>query len=68
MTKEYLPHQQRVIEEASELGEKIVKLTSFIHGNVAFNSVEKFEQIRLMRQKEVMCQYWNILKERIDNF
>lgn len=68
MTKEYLPHQQRVIEEASELGEKIAKLNSFIYSNPQFKSIPKDEQSRLKRQKDVMGYYWDILQERIESF
>jgi hypothetical protein len=66
--KSELPHQQRVIVEANELGLKIDALNLFIEENPIFERLNLNEQIRLGEQVFVMSQYFNILKERIENF
>ena len=63
-----LPHQQRVVDEKIELGEKIEKLQAFISGNAMFNQLDWEEKDRLRRQKDYMIDYWNVLNERIHAF
>jgi len=66
--KSDLPHQQRVIEEANELADKIVKLTYFISDNPIFKTLSDEEQFRMTKQLVFMDAYFDVLKERINNF
>lgn len=61
------PFQQRVIDEADELGERLCKLDTFIRGSV-FQKLEEAERIRLSMQSIVMTDYLGILNERIKAF
>lgn len=65
--KTYLPHQQRVIDEKSELDEKREKLAAFAHTEI-FSSLPKDEQNRLEHQGFHMGAYSDILAQRIANF
>lgn len=58
--------KERVIAERSELGEKIIKLASFIE-NSAFKKVSQNQQDLLKRQLTVMQEYWHILLVRGSN-
>jgi hypothetical protein len=62
------PHQQRVIEEANELGVKIDALSKFIIENPIFPTLPADEQERLRAQFSAMDVYFEILLARIDNF
>lgn len=64
------PFQQRVVDELRELSDKRDKLQAFIAGasNGVFEKLPANEQERMRRQKDIMVQYENVLKERIDNF
>lgn len=64
---ELKPFQMRVVEESRELGQKIFDLSNFINSD-KFESVNKEEQSRLLKQHDAMYAYLNILKERINNF
>lgn len=61
------PHQQRVLDECSELSERAAKLDLFIGGEV-FRSIPSAEQRRLKRQLAIMNLYCDVLNERIENF
>lgn len=61
------PHQERVVEEQRELGEKLEKLTAFIQSET-FNKVDRPEQFRLIRQQSAMRTYHEILGQRIAAF
>lgn len=63
-----LPHEQRVIEEANELLEKITKLSLFIDSNPIFQNIDEKEQCRLKLQLVTMKGYYSVLVERIENF
>lgn len=68
-TKELLPHQERVQQEAKDLNDKIQKLNSFMVERIElFCSLPKEEQIRLEQQLLSMKYYLSILVERIENF
>jgi hypothetical protein len=67
-SKSELPHQQRVIEEANELGVKIEALDVFVNSNPIFHKLEINESERLRHQRFIMKSYFKILKERIDSF
>ena len=61
------PHQQRVVLEAAELGEKLGKLAGFIVTPV-YHALDPAERIRLRAQLGVMREYSDILTERIKAF
>lgn len=60
-------YQQRVIDEASELAQKIDKLRDFLYSD-KFDTVKKNDQILLFQQLGHMSAYLRVLKERMDNF
>ena len=62
------PHQQRVINEKTELDEKRTKLKAFIDGNAIFAGLPNDEKERLVRQHSCMTEYSQILGERIAAF
>lgn len=63
-----LPHEQRVIVEANELGTKTFALKTFIDSNPIFEKLEIDEKERLHLQYNLMKSYWEILEKRIQNF
>jgi hypothetical protein len=63
----YLPHQQRVVDEHKDLQEKVVKLESFFYTDL-FRTLDVAEQTRLRCQATFMQGYKKILEMRIDNF
>lgn len=62
------PHQQRVIDEKTELESKAKALSDFIGNNPLFETIDADEQERLKLQNEIMWQYFEILVERIKHF
>lgn len=65
---ELLPHQQRVVDEKTELGVKIEALSKFIDENPVFDTLDPVEQDLLVAQHAVMWAYSNILSDRIEAF
>jgi len=63
-----LPHEQRVIVEANELGVKTAALIAFINTNPIFERLEIEEKERLLLQYNLMKSYWEVLEKRIQNF
>jgi len=63
----YLPHQQRVFDERTELDAKAVALHNFAKTQT-FAELHLDEQELLLRQLKVMRQYLHILCERIAGF
>ncbi|MBK1780593.1 hypothetical protein JHL22_05125 [Advenella sp. WQ 585] len=61
------PHQQRVVEEKSELDERRTKLGEFKNTDL-FASLPWQEQERLNTQAHIMTMYSAILGERITQF
>ena len=61
------PHQQRVVDEARELNDKLDKLNAFF-GNPVFASLNADEQERMKRQAAAMTDYSRVLAERISAF
>lgn len=63
-------HQQRVIDEKTELDAKRIKLEQFIDygSGPIFQSLPAEEQDRLNRQMAIMNDYSLILGERIAEF
>ena len=62
------PHQQRVVDEQSELDAKIAKLRAFIDGSPVFAGLSDDEKERIVRQHSCMTEYSEILGERISAF
>lgn len=62
------PHQQRVVDEKSELDDKLKKLGEFIESSPIFAGLPDVEQRRMLRQKYCMNEYSEILGERIAAF
>lgn len=60
-------YQLRVIEEEKELSGKHKKLCSFIEGE-SFKSLDAVDQFLLRRQCEIMNDYIDVLKSRIERF
>jgi hypothetical protein len=64
-----LPYQERVIQEHSELQQKIEGLTVFINDSESpFKYLNQEEQQLLKEQLNIMDQYIQILFKRITNF
>lgn len=61
------PHQQRVVDERTELAAKLFKLKEFLK-TPTFSKLDLSERDRLVRQSEVMADYAQILQERIAAF
>ena len=61
------PHQQRVVDEKTELDAKREKLMAFF-STAMFHSLPESEQSRLLSQGTAMRTYSEILGERIANF
>ena len=51
------PFIQRMIEEQTELKERLVKLNVFIKSN-KFNELDDYQKSLLIRQREAMCVYF----------
>jgi len=62
------PHQQRVVDEKSELDVKAKALSDFIGNSDIFTTLDAAEQERMKEQCEVMWQYSEILGQRIAAF
>lgn len=65
--KKYAPHQQRVVDEHTELNVKADALECFI-GSEIFNGLDEAEQARLEKQHRIMGEYSAVLWDRISNF
>ncbi|CDH05447.1 conserved hypothetical protein [Xenorhabdus bovienii str. oregonense] len=61
------PHQQRVMDEATELDQKIEKLSNFI-GDCTYRKLEEIDQFLLDAQLSAMKMYSEILHKRIRRF
>jgi hypothetical protein len=62
-----LPHQQRVVDEATELSNRLTKLSTFLQ-NPTFYDLPYPEQKRLKRQELLMILLEEVLAERITAF
>lgn len=65
---ELQPHQQRVVDEKTELDKKATALSHFIGNSPIFETLDAAEQERLKQQNDVMWQYSGILGARIAAF
>lgn len=61
------PHQQRVVDEKTELDDKISRLRPFLASD-KFTSLPEDEQDRMDRQLSIMVEYSEVLGERIAAF
>ena len=61
------PYQQRVVEEAEQLDERIDKLFAFTE-HPHFKLINQAERTRMYRQLEAMRLYSLTLHERIEAF
>jgi len=61
------PHQQRVVEEKTELDDKRSKLLSFFNTDL-FRGLDQAEKDRLRTQHGIMGIYSDILNQRIAAF
>ena len=68
MKTEIPPHQQRVIDEKTELDAKAKKLSAFISESPIFLDLDEDEQERMKVQNDLMWQYSEILGDRIAAF
>lgn len=61
------PHQQRVVDEKTELDERLTKLIAFFNSQI-FAGLPADEQDRMKRQADHMTNYSVVLGERIAAF
>jgi hypothetical protein len=66
-TREFQPHEQRVVNERAELFDKITNLHMFF-GTPTFESLEQEDQDLLEKQVQLMMDYSDVLLERINRF
>lgn len=66
--RQYLPHQQRVVDELKELKDKRTKLLEFIQHSDVFKTLEQIDKDLLTEQYEAMVWYDVILTKRIERF
>ena len=68
MSKELLPHQQRVVDEQTELEGKLKALREFIRNNPVFDTLPSEDRTLLKTQMDLMSAYSNVLGLRIARF
>ncbi len=66
--KELQPHQQRVVDEANELSDRLVKLQSFIDESSIYQKIDSTQQTLLRAQAGAMRAYLEVLNLRIEAF
>ena len=67
MKKRLAPHEVRVVQERTELVEKITKLQAFM-GTDLYDSLKEEDKSKFERQKHIMITYSEVLLERINSF
>jgi hypothetical protein len=67
MTKEYLPHQRRVVDEKAELDERMEKLRLFFDTPI-FAGLDELEKFDLRYQFALMRELSGVLASRIGRF
>lgn len=65
---ELKPHEKRVIDEKTELDDKIVKLDVFVNSESFADLCDYSECCRLINQLYIMNRYSDILSDRIAAF
>lgn len=68
MEKDMEDYQQRVVEEAQSLDDKIKKLREFMGTDTWFNELDREEKDLLARQRKHMEMYAYILQKRVARF
>ncbi len=66
--KQLAPHQQRVVDEHTELSNKTFALSEFIESNTIFKTLDSDEQERMKEQLHYMEQYRDVLGRRMAAF
>lgn len=61
-------YQQRVVDEASDLGKKFEALNVFISSSEIYQKLPCVEREMLVRQSRAMGEYYTVLQERIAAF
>lgn len=61
------PHQQRVVDEKNELGERLEKLLAFI-GTDSYKELPEKDKELLFFQSQIMEDYFEVLEQRIELF
>lgn len=64
---QYQPHQQRVVDEKTELDDRRSKLAAFLYTGT-FEALDAAERERLEKQLRLMTSYSDVLAERIKAF
>jgi hypothetical protein len=62
------PHEQRVVDEKTELDAKLLKLYEFINTNPLFHQLNDIDRSLLLNQRGAMHSYSEILARRIARF
>ncbi len=65
--KQLQPHEQRVVDERTDLIEKITKLHAFFKTEI-FENLQEEDQELLEEQVQLMMNYSDILLKRINRF
>ena len=65
--KQLQPHEQRVVDERTDLIEKITKLHAFFKTEI-FENLQEEDQKLLEEQSQLMMNYSDILLKRINRF
>lgn len=58
------PHIKRLIEEATQLDERLNKLCTFLFGD-GFHTINPYHQGLLTSQADIMLCYWQLLAKRL---
>lgn len=66
--KTYAPHEQRVIDERTELEDRRTKLFAFIEKSPVFQTLHETDKALLIDQWETMSHLSVILQARIERF
>ena len=67
MKKGLAPHEVRVVQERTELVEKITKLHAFMKSDF-YDTLREVDKMRFERQEVAMISYSEVLLERINSF
>lgn len=65
MTMELSPYRQRVLTERDELVDRLISLSALVINSSS--AVSPTERIKLVRQRDLMQQYLDVLNERVDS-
>ena len=65
--KQLQPHEQRVVDERTDLIEKITKLHAFFKTEI-FGNLQEEDQNLLEEQVQLMMNYSDVLLKRINRF